>query len=282
MVPALRGVTRVIRMHGGHRFFAVTLGESPRPWRSWLETRSFGRADALCAVSCFVAETTRRLLRLGDRPIEILPNPVDVAQFRPRPEVAEEEGLVLFAGTVCEKKGIRQLVQAFPSIAAAVPSVRLVVAGRDQVDSRTGASFAAGLRGLLPAALVGRVEFLGHVDHDRLPDLTARAQVCVYPSHMEAMPVAWLEGLASGKAVLASRIGPGPELIEDGTTGLLCDPHDPASIGKCIVRLLGDAKLRQALGAAARERAVRDFSTDVLTDRNLAFYRRCVRGVRCV
>ena len=121
-----------------------------------------------------------------------------------------------FTGTVCEKKGIRQLVQAMPRILETVPHARLLVAGRDTIDPETRDSFTKRLRGLLPPRIAARVEFLGHVENDRLPELIARAEVCAYPSHMEAMPVAWLEGLASSKAVLASRTGPGPEVIEDG------------------------------------------------------------------
>jgi glycosyltransferase involved in cell wall biosynthesis len=94
----------VIRMHGGHHFFSVTLGRKPRLKRSWFEHRSFARAHHLCAVSDFVARTTLDLLHLDGRAVEILPNPVDVTEFRPRPEVAVEDGLIVFTGTIIEKK----------------------------------------------------------------------------------------------------------------------------------------------------------------------------------
>ena len=94
------------------------------PISSRQEKRSFSKAHNLCAVSEFVAETTRELLRLGPRPIKILPSPVDTQRFRPRPEVQEEEGLIVFAGTFCENKGVRQLVQAFPRIVAEAPQAR--------------------------------------------------------------------------------------------------------------------------------------------------------------
>ena len=276
MVPKGLPAEKIIRMHGGHHFFAVTLGAAPRPWRSWLERRSFGRADALCAVSRYVGETTRGLLGLGGRPIEVLPNPVDVSLFRPRPEIPEEPGVVLFAGTVCEKKGVRQLVQALPAVIEAVPHARLVVAGRDWTDPGTGESFTEGLRRLVPPGLADRVDFLGRVEHDDLPALIARSQVCAFPSHMEAQGLVVVEGMAMGKAVVASRTGPGPELIDDATSGLLCDPYDPASIAERVVRLLKDPGLRRRVAAGARERAVGCFSVDVLAGRNEAFYERCL------
>ncbi len=142
----LPGVKKVIRMHGGHHFFSVTLGRKPAAWRGWQERRSFAQADALCAVSRYVAETTRDLLGLGERPIEILPNFVDTDVFRPRAEIPEEEGLMVLAGTVCEKKGIRHLIEAMPAILASCPGARLVVAGRDQSDPAAGGSFTEYLK----------------------------------------------------------------------------------------------------------------------------------------
>jgi glycosyltransferase involved in cell wall biosynthesis len=83
--------------------------------------------------------------------------------------------------------------------------------------------------------------------------------------------------MASGKAVVTSQTGPGPELIEDGVSGLLCDPHSPASIADKVIRLLKDASLRRRLGSQARLRVVQQFSTGALVERNEAFYSRCVQ-----
>jgi glycosyltransferase involved in cell wall biosynthesis len=276
-IPRRFPAVKVIRMHGGHHFFAVTLGRQPRAWRGWQERRSFARADQLCAVSRFVGETTRKLLGLRDRPIEVLPNPVDVRQFRPAPPGAEQAGLILFVGSVCEKKGVRQLVEAFPQIVTRVPEARLWIVGRDGRDELTGGSYTAAMRALIPSVWRERIVFKGAVERADLPALLARASVCVYPSHMEAMPMTWLEGMAMGKAVVASQTGPGAEMITDWQTGLLCDPHRPAAIAAALVRVLQDGALRARLGQAARRRVEAAFSLDVLAARNEAFYARCVR-----
>jgi glycosyltransferase involved in cell wall biosynthesis len=270
ILPRRAEFARIIRMHGGHHFFAHTLGKPTGAWRAWRECRSFARADALCAVSHFVAETTRELLALGDRAIEVIPNPVDTSRFRPRPDVPVTPGRLVFVGTVCEKKGVRQLVQAMPGIVDAVPTAHLQVIGRDSREA--GESFTERLQALVPDALRAHITFTGPVDHETLPERLAAAEVCVYPSHMEAMPLAWLEGLAMGRPVVASATGPGPEAIEDGVSGLLCDPHDPAAIADTVIRALTDATLRRQLGAAARERAETLFAADVLVSRNETFY----------
>jgi glycosyltransferase involved in cell wall biosynthesis len=279
-VGRLPGVKKVIRMHGGHHFFAVTLGKRPAFWRGWQEKRSFEQADAICAVSRFVAETTRELLRLGRREIEILPNFVDTELFRPREAAGEEEGLIVSVGTVCEKKGVRQLIDAMPAILAACPDARLVVAGRDLQDPAVGGSFQAFLLSRMRDEVKRRVEFVGPVAHERLPELLARASVCVYPSLMEAMPMAWLEAMAMAKAVVASRLGPGPEVIEDGVDGLLCDPRNTEELAEKVITALGDGELRRRLGRAARERVMREFSPAVMIEKNLQFYQRVVDGFR--
>lgn len=276
VIPEDFPAAKVIRMNGGHQFFAATLGAQPRRWRSWLERRSFAHANHLCAVSNYVAETTRQLLQLGNLPIEILPNPVDTVRFHPQALELEEDGLILFVGTVCEKKGVRQLVQAMPHIIAAAPQARLWIAGRDWTDPQTGESFIEKLRGMISPELADKIIFKGRIEHAELPALMARASICVYPSHMEAMPLAWLEGLAMGKAIVAGETGPGPEAIEDGVSGLLCNPHEPSSIAEKIIRLLKDAELRRRLARQARQRAVNLFSVEALTRRNEEFYLRCL------
>jgi glycosyltransferase involved in cell wall biosynthesis len=85
--------------------------------------------------------------------------------------------------------------------------------------------------------------------------------------------------MAMGKAIVASRTGPGPEVVEHRGSGLLCDPHDPSSIAASVRELLGDRALRKRLGAAARERALRDFSADVMMQRNMTFYQQCLEPV---
>jgi glycosyltransferase involved in cell wall biosynthesis len=271
---------RVIRMNGGHHFFTTTLGQNPAVWRGWQERRSFARANDLCAVSEFVAETTRQLLRLGDRPIEILPNPVDTERFRPRPDIPEEDGLIVFTGTLCEKKGVRQLIQAFPRIAAEVPYARLLVVGRDTKDPFTGLSFKSLLERMIEPALKPRVKFRDFIDNRVLPETLARASVCVYPSHMEAQGIVIIEGMAMGKAVVIGRTGPGPELVEDEISGMLCDPYAPDSIAEKVIALLKDTPLRRQIGARARLRAVSKFSVETLVGRNADFYKRCVENRR--
>jgi glycosyltransferase involved in cell wall biosynthesis len=258
---------KLLRMHGGPAFFGI---QDRRQLSA--ERWSFRIADEVCAVSQCVADGTRRLLGLGDRHIEVIPNPVNVDEFFPAPDLSEEEGLIVFTGTIIERKGIRQLLQALPAIVAAVPAAHLEVYGGEGIPE-PAVPFAKVLTDALSPEIAGRVAWKGRVSRGALPHALRRASVCVYPSHIEAMPIGWLEGLATGKAVVASKTGPGPEIIDDGVTGLLCDPSDPNSIAEKIVRLLKSRDERRRLGAAARTMCVERYSLPALVERNIAYYR---------
>ena len=98
------------------------------------------------------------------------------------------------------------------------------------------------------------VRALGSVPHAELPRLLNAAMVFVLPSHYEGHPKALIEAMACGRPVVASRRPGLMEAVDDGVTGLLCEP-DAASIRDTIRRLLDDAPLRRRLGDAAREAA---------------------------
>lgn len=263
---------KIIRMSGGHTFFSITLGKKTRFWRYLLDRISFSKADAFCAVSAYVAETTRKLLRLGDREITILPNPVDTGFFKPMPKIMQDLDSILFVGTLTEKKGIRQLIQAMPMICAEVPNACLSVIGRDTFDKETGVSFKQTLTQLVPEKFSKQVKFIGAIPNEVIRDWIAKSQVCVYPSHMEAQGIVVIEAMSCGKAVVASKLGPGPELIEDGVHGFLCDPYDPKDIAAKVISLLKDSDLRERMGQAARGRVEAEFSINSLIERNINFY----------
>lgn len=276
LIPKSFPVPKVMRFHGGHRFFTITLGKRPSFWRSLMETLSIRHADFFCAVSRYNAEVNRLLLRLK-YPIEVLYNPVDTDFFHPRPEIEEKEGLLLFVGTLCEKKGIKQLIQATPLIFQSASKAYLWIVGRDTKDPKTRQSFWMGLKSLIPHQFSERIVFRGPVERDQIPELMAQAQICVFPSLMEAHPIVWLEALAMGKPLVASRTGPGPEVVEDGISGLLCNPYDPHSIADKVIQLLQNKNMRENMKKEARNRVLEKFSIKHIVEQNEHFYHRCIQ-----
>src|SRR5690606_10183117 len=120
-----------VRLHCGHHLFAEGEQRKIDPWKGFLEKRSFSRADAFVAVSNFVKEHTGKYLSTGKKPVEIIRIPVDGKLFAASdPDKAIFYRLV-FAGTVCEKKGIRQLIEALKYVIPLFPLVHLDIYGRD-------------------------------------------------------------------------------------------------------------------------------------------------------
>ena len=122
------------------------------------------------------------------------------------------------------------------------------------------------LRGRVPDAVgfVSRAELAAHYE---------RAAVVVCPSHREGYGVVAREAMAYGRPVVATAVGGLLDAIEDGVTGLLVPPRDPAALRAAIETLLADAELRRRLGANARTAARERFSWQASTERTIAAYR---------
>jgi len=105
-----------------------------------------------------------------------------------------------------------------------------------------------------------------------LLDLLRRAHVCVYPSYIETFGYAPAEAMSVGKPVIYSNTGPGPELIQDGISGLLCDPSSPAEIANRIGHVLRSPALALGLAGNARLTALRMFNRESWTPRMLELF----------
>jgi glycosyltransferase involved in cell wall biosynthesis len=96
--------------------------------------------------------------------------------------------------------------------------------------------------------------------------------VVVIPSHREGLPMVLLEAMAHGRPVVATRVGGMPSMVEEGRTGILVEPGDPAALRAAIDRLLDDRDSRRRLGAAAREKVAELCSWDRVVAETLAAY----------
>ena len=271
-IKNIKGVKRVIRMHGGHHFFRHFEKRPLVAKTVWQEKKSFAKAHALCAVSNFVNVETARWLKFNPSQTTILYNGVMPQKLEAVAAGTEtQNGRIVFTGTVCEKKGARQLVQDFAVVKAAVPNATLCMVGPDWFFA-DGKSYIQYLQQFIPENIKPHIQFVGAVANTEIPEWIASAQVCAYPSHMEAMPLAWLEAMALGKPVVASQTGPGTEIITHGKDGLLCNPHDPESIAENLIRLLTDNELAKTCGLNARQKVRDDFDMHQLVHQNIAFY----------
>ncbi len=276
LIKKRKGIRFLIRMHGGHHFFSHYQNQALVPKTVWQEKRSFQKADALLACSHFVNEQTAKYLHYNPANTTVIYNSVDIQAIQTglhKVEVVPYS--ILFCGTLCEKKGVRQLVMAFPIIKAAIPKARLIVIGKPLV-SEDGVSYITTLETYIPPEVKPYITFTGPVPHNEIYTRITAAHVCVYPSHMEALPMVWLESMALQKPVVASITGPGPEVITHQKDGLLCNPHRPDDIAAKIIELLQNDALAERCAQAAKETVYNKFNMDVTVQQNIQFYKHLI------
>ncbi|MFT5103011.1 MAG: glycosyltransferase involved in cell wall biosynthesis [Candidatus Latescibacterota bacterium] len=262
---------KVIRLHGGHHFFSEAEKRGINFRKGLLEKRSFKNADAFIAVSNYVKEHTEKYLNYHNKPIEIINHPIHTTQISG--EVQIQEDRILFAGTVCEKKGVRQLIEGFKIVRETKPEMVLDIFGRDWFYP-DGSSYIETLQEQYDARYFVNVIFHGSVSREELDIRYAEASLCVFPSHMETQGLVSLEAMALKKPVIFSMYGPGPETIEHMKTGVLCDVYKPEDIAEKILWCLDHPEEAKQLGIAA-EKVVRvRYDKITILDKNLSFYNR--------
>lgn len=274
-LPKIKEIKYIIRLHGGHHFFAEGENRGINWWKGFQEKRSFKKAAAFIAVSNYVKSHTATYLSYHNKPIEVVFNPINSQLFQPK-NVAIEPNNITFAGTICEKKGVRQLIQAFPLVKEQFPNAILNLYGRDWLFP-DGSSYIKMLKEIeLPklGEYAKDVVFHGAVSFTEIPNAYAKAAVCVFPSHMETLGLVAPEAMAMEKPVVFTKLGPGPEVITDGETGWLCNPHEPKDIANAIVEVLSNPEKAQAIAKQAKRFVSEKFALHEIAQNNIDFYKK--------
>lgn len=258
------GARTVFHLHGGgFRDFAINeSGPLARWWiRHTLEASSvvIALSDGWAAfVSGFAPKAK----------VRVVPNSVDVRRLSSA--LAEEPGRILFLGRADTPKGVYDLLAAVAALAPEYPQVRLAVGGDgDLALLRTRAA---------QLGVEQRLEVLGWIGAQDKAGQLARASVFCLPSHAEGLPMAMLEAMAVGKAVVVSNVGGIPEAVTDGDNGLLVPARDVQALAAALSRLLSDEALRRRIGARASQTIAERYSTPVISDKLSRVYRELCDG----
>jgi glycogen(starch) synthase len=172
---------------------------------------------------------------------------------------------VLAVGSLIPRKGYDVLVKAAGLVRDRGHHLDLVIVG----DGPEAASLATLTNEL---GLEDRVFFAGDMSHTEALRFYPRAKFFVHTALEEAFGLVLLEAMSFGKAVIATRVGGIPEFVQDGRTGLLVPPDDPAALAEAMMRLDRDHRLRDSLAARAYEAATHDFAWERVVDAYRAAY----------
>lgn len=249
----------ILHVHSGAdeiAYFSWTRGKaSLRLFRT-----AFGAADVVVAVSAASAEMLAMAYRLDE--VQVVPNPAPVIAPFVREQPASGEVRAAYLGGFANlAKGGDVLIEALELALPRAPQLRVSLAGPGEPPPAAAALIAS-----RPEA-----EWEGWLDPEGKDRLLRSAAIFVIPSRSEGLPMALLEGMAYGMAVVATEAGGIPEVVEPGVDGLLVPPEDPAALAEALCRLAAGAQLRESLAAGALRR-VRSLDADEVAKRLDAIY----------
>jgi glycosyltransferase involved in cell wall biosynthesis len=249
----------VVQIHGGPgdaEAFAARIG----PLRRLFIRRGLGAANRVLAVSGESARTIERCF--GVEGIGVIPNAAPTVPAGLAESVPAEPHVLYMGGFENPVKGGDALVAALELCA----------------DELAEVSFELGGPGDPSEALLGlgerapNVRAVGWLDQAAKGEALERCSLFVLPSLSEGLPVALLEAMAWGRAIVATRVGGVPDVVTDGVEARIVPPGDPAALADAIRQLMRDPDERLRLGRAARRRAL-SLNEDEVCGRLDALYR---------
>jgi len=205
---------------------------------------AFAAADAVLAVSGASAEALRRSYGIGGE-VAVVPNAAPVVPpFTREPAPAGAVRVAYLGGFANPAKGGDVMLEALALALAREPRLRVTMAGPGELPPR-GAELLAAHAGL---------EWAGWLAPAEKDALLRRADAFVMPSRSEGLPMALLEAMAHGMAVVATRVGGIPEVVDPGVDGLLVPSEDPEALADALCQLAADPQMRERLSAGALRR----------------------------
>lgn len=286
----LRGIPHVVTAHSL---------EPDRPWKreqlgggydisSWSERNAMEHADAVIAVSAKMKEAVLAAYpTVEESKVRVVLNGIDTELWQPRPTfdaaensvlrelgIREDQPIVSFVGRITRQKGVEHLVKAARHFDEGVQLVLCAGApDTPEIAKRTEA-----LVNQLQSERDGVVWVQEMLDKPKIQEILTASDAFVCPSIYEPLGIVNLEAMACGTAVVASDVGGIPEVVQDGTTGLLVhyDANDPEGFERDLAAqvnaLVGDRAQAAAFGKAGRTRAIDEFSWATIAQQTLEVY----------
>lgn len=262
---AMPGRPRLLRtVHNTDDFYT-------RPRYRGLARAASRSMDRLVAISDAVAAFLRQDAGLAGSPIERIYYGLNTAPYRPTVPPPSRRGgdarpTLGVLARLAPQKGHRVLFDAMPRIVAEIPRVQARIVGHEELSTAAELRAYAAERGV-----ADHVSFEGF--RADVPGLLADLDVFVLPSLWEGFGLVLLEAMAAGRPVVASAVGPIPEIVVEGETGLLVPPGDSDALARAVARLLRDPDLAARLGRSGRARVETEFGLDGMVARTDALYR---------
>jgi len=227
----------------------------------WAWKYSLGAADRVIALSPSWAESIRRHATGAE--VVVVPNPVKL--FSPATGKQDLRPRVLYVGKLEARKGFDTLIAAAAIVLKEFPRTEFWFAGHGELGAARSQIERLGI--------ASQVRLLGWIVGSELEQIYNETNVFCLPSHNEGVPMSMLEAMSHALPVVCTPVGGVPDVIVDGSNGLLVTPGSPDSVARGILRLLRDPELAEAIGRSGYKTVQESCSIDAVTDQMSAIYR---------
>ncbi|MEM3555823.1 MAG: glycosyltransferase family 4 protein [Candidatus Micrarchaeia archaeon] len=233
--------------------------------------RIMENCNRITAVSRYTKEVT--VPHYMQNKTEVVYNGVDEKRFKPRKDDSIREKfnigdspLLLTNARLIPQKGLHYLIEAFYMLKKDFRDAKLIIIGKGPLRDTLGSQcFRLGVQ--------DSVFFVTGIPEEELPLYYNNATLFVLPSLWEPSAVVLYEALASGKAIVATRVGGNPEIVSE-ECGMLVPPHNAHELHDKIKLLLENDKMRRRMERNSRKRAVENFTWDIAAKRYEKIYER--------
>lgn len=227
-------------------------------------------SDGVTAISEYLRQKTAQEFEVR-RPIEVVPNFINCGRYRrlPVPELRAryappDEPLLVHLSNFRPVKRVLDVIEIFARVTARRPARLLMIGdGPDRAQAERQARCLG---------VAGRASFVGK--QDAIHEFLSISDLMLLPSEIESFGLAALEAMAHEVAVVATRVGGVPEVVDDGVTGCLYPVGDIAAMAGAALELLESPARLRAMGQAGRARAEQRFCSDNIIPRYEALYQR--------
>lgn len=269
----------VIKLNGSDTYFCH-LDKRPVKWiNKFHEKRALQNANGHISVSEYTAKMTNKVFKQKNK-FTIIHNGIDMSLFHKETKITPvNDNVILYFGTLIRKKGLLELPHVFNIIHEKNPNAQLVLVGKDASDIISGSTSTwQMMQNLFTVSALNRVIYFGPVAYSEVKKQIEKATVCVFPTYAEALPVSWLEAMAMEKAIVASNIGWGNEIVEDGVSGFVVHPSNHQEYANKIGQLLEDFTLRENIEQNAKKRIATHFDINKIAIQNLNYYKKVIQN----
>ncbi len=234
------------------------------------------KADLVSTPSKSLGDKLIAAWNLDSSKVQVLPHPYSPDAELLQIPVDSHFRRITFIGRLEARKGVLELADAIPIVLRRYPDVRFCFVGPAWPSPEPNVNMQQYILNQLKL-YQKNLEFSGAVKLEKIPEVLAKTDICVFPSRWENFPNVCLEAMAAGRGIVASNAGGMADMLAASGAGCLIPPKNPSAIASAICKLIEKPSLRMQLGEAARARVLTEYNSDRIGELQEAIYKEAIR-----